>query len=61
MRWAPRQWWLWYCGWKVCMWMALHTVSRSLTWYDLAYRFGRRCRDAGGPKVTGVVRDGEHL
>jgi hypothetical protein len=39
------------------MFMALHTVSRSLTWYDHAYYFGRRCRNAGGPKVTGIVTE----
>jgi hypothetical protein len=38
------------------MWMARHTVSRSLTWYDLAYSFGRRCRACGGPKIIGIVR-----
>jgi hypothetical protein len=43
------------------MWMAIHFVAHSLTWYDLAYRFGRRCRGAGGPKVVGVVSDGEEL
>lgn len=61
MAWRPHRWWLWYALWRACMWVALHRVSSSLTWYDWAYRFGRRCRDAGGPKVTGVVRNGGRL
>jgi hypothetical protein len=37
------------------MWMALHMVKSSLTWYDLAYSCGRHCRAAGGPRITGFM------
>jgi hypothetical protein len=40
------------------MYVATWQVSNSLTWYDWAYRFGRRCRAAGGPEGIGVVSDG---
>jgi hypothetical protein len=55
MRYTPRTWWLWWLLWRVCMWMAMRMVSSSLTWYDLAYAFGRRCRAAGGPRITGFM------
>ena len=56
MRFRPRAWWLWYALWRACMFIARDIGSSSLYWFDWAARAARRCRAAGGPRVTGIIR-----